>query len=171
MASGPQWLDETLTAWTYARDGVVAEFENIPADRFGFRPAPESRTVAELARHIIESGLMAAGELARPDGDFTRQSYTAFIKEYAGTRARITGKEALLTLLRETFGESLVRLRGAGEPLLLSSIRQFNGAPAPRLIWLHHAIAHEEYHRGQAALYARLLGLTPALTRLISGES
>jgi uncharacterized damage-inducible protein DinB len=171
MASGPQWLEETLAAWTYTREGVVAEFENIPADRFGFRPAPQSRTAAELARHIIEAGLMAAGELSRPDGDFTRQSNAAFIKEYAATRARITGKEALVALLRETFAESSARLRAAGEPLMLSPIRQFNGTPAPRIIWLHHAIGHEEYHRGQAALYARLLGLTPALTRLIHGNS
>jgi len=41
--------------------------------------------------------------------------------------------------------------------------------PASRLTWLNHAIAHEEYHRGQLALYARLLGRVPALTRLIEG--
>lgn len=170
MASGPEWLEETLTAWTYTRDGVIAEFENIPAERFDFRPTPESRTVADLARHIIESGLMAAGELSRPDGDFTRQPYPAFIEEYAGARAHVSGRRDLIAALRETHDEHLARLRRAGERLLLSPIRQFNGEPAPRLIWLHHAIAHEEYHRGQAALYARLMGLTPALTKLIRGE-
>ena len=34
---------------------------------------------------------------------------------------------------------------------------------------MNHGIAHEEYHRGQLALYARLLGRVPALTRLIQG--
>ncbi len=169
MASGPHLLDETLQAWTYARDGVIAELENIPEERFSFRPAPESRSVAELAGHIIESGLMAAGELSRRDGDFTRQAYPAFLREYAGTRAQATGKDALIGTLRDTNKEALDKLRAAGEARLLQPIKQFNGKPAARLTWLNHAIAHEEYHRGQVALYARLMGLVPALTQLIYG--
>jgi uncharacterized damage-inducible protein DinB len=35
---------------------------------------------------------------------------------------------------------------------------------------MHHGIAHEEYHRGQLALYARLFGTTPALTQAIYGS-
>ena len=38
-----------------------------------------------------------------------------------------------------------------------------------RLAWMNHGIAHEEYHRGQIALYARLLGRVPALTQKILG--
>ena len=34
---------------------------------------------------------------------------------------------------------------------------------------MHHGVSHEEYHRGQLALYARLLGHVPALTKLIQG--
>jgi hypothetical protein len=32
-------LDEALAAWAYARAGVIDEVENLPADRWGFRPA------------------------------------------------------------------------------------------------------------------------------------
>jgi uncharacterized damage-inducible protein DinB len=35
--------------------------------------------------------------------------------------------------------------------------------------WLHHGIAQEMYHRGQLTLYARLMGLKPALTKRIEG--
>jgi uncharacterized damage-inducible protein DinB len=34
---------------------------------------------------------------------------------------------------------------------------------------MQHGIAHEEYHRGQIALCARLMGIKPALTKLIEG--
>src|SRR6185503_20986223 len=104
------------------------------------------------------------GELSRPDGNFTRQPYAAFLKEYAGTRAQLTHKAALVGLLKAIATETHEQLRSAGEPKMLEPIVQFNGEPASRLTWLHHAIAHEEYHRGQIALYARLLGRTPALT-------
>lgn len=40
-------LDEALAAWACARAGVADEVESLSADRCGFRPAPESRSVAE----------------------------------------------------------------------------------------------------------------------------
>jgi uncharacterized damage-inducible protein DinB len=162
-------LDETLEAWGFAREGCISEFRNIPAKEFGYKPSPHSRSVAELAQHIIDSGLMAAGELSRPDGNFQRQDYMDFMREYAGTRAHTGDKDALIALLVSTHDENIAKLRAAGEAAMLEPIVQFNGEPATRLTWLNHAIAHEEYHRGQVALYARLLGHVPALTQAIMG--
>jgi uncharacterized damage-inducible protein DinB len=34
---------------------------------------------------------------------------------------------------------------------------------------MNHGISHEEYHRGQLAVYARLVGRVPALTKRIQG--
>jgi uncharacterized damage-inducible protein DinB len=169
MARRRTLLDETLQAWRYARDGVIEELKVVPSEQFSYRPTARSRSVAELAQHIIESGLMAAGELNRPDGNFQRQTYPEFLAEHAGTRAQATGKEALLELLETTLKEAEDAFRASGEQALMRDIIQFNGEPATRVTWLNHAIAHEEYHRGQLALYARLLGLVPALTRLIEG--
>ena len=168
MARARDLLEETLEAWIYTRAGVVDELENIPAGKFGYRPTPQSRSVAELAQHIIESSLMASGELNRPDGNFQRQSYEAFIQQYAGGRVG-TDKAGLQTLLRETLDEGIAAFRETGELGILQEIVQFNGEPATRLTWLNHAISHEEYHRGQLALYARMLGLVPALTQVIEG--
>ena len=172
MARAKSLLEETLEAWSYTRDGVISELENIPANQFSFRPSDKSRTVTELAQHIIESGLMASGELNRPDGNFRRQSYPDFIKEHSGDRAqRANDKKALIALARQTLQEGVEAFRKRGDVALLQEIVQFNGVPATRLTWLNHAISHEEYHRGQLALYARLLGRTPALTQLIEGSS
>src|SRR5687767_9475840 len=169
MARARDMLEETLEAWGYTRSGVIDELENIPDDKYQFQPTPASRTVAELAQHIIESALMATGELNRPDGSFQRKPYPEFIEEYAGTRARTTHKEALIGLLRTTHDEAMAAFRKSGQAGLLREIVQFNGEPATRLTWLNHAIAHEEYHRGQLALYARLMGKVPALTQAING--
>lgn len=168
MARARDMLEETLEAWGYTRSGVIDELENIPEDKYQFQPTPASRTVAELAQHIIESALMATGELNRPDGSFQRKPYPEFIEEYAGTRARTTHKAALIGLLRTTHEEAMTAFRKTGQAGLLREIVQFNGEPATRLTWLNHAIAHEEYHRGQLALYARLLGRVPALTQAIN---
>ena len=107
-------LEETLDAWGYARTGVIDELENIPASDFAFRPSPHSRTTAELAAHIIESGLMASGELTRKDGNFQRQSYPEFIEEYGGDRAKTRKKGEPSKLLRTTFDEGVAAFRKRG---------------------------------------------------------
>lgn len=160
-------LDEALEAWADARRGVAAELANIPARRAGFRPAPGARSVAELVRHVIETGLMWSGELSDPRGDFTRMDFPAFIEYYAGDVAGRRTKTGLLELLETTHAQGAAQLRAAGEVGMLQRITRFDGKRGTRLAWMHHGIAHEEYHRAQLALYARLLGLTPALTRLI----
>ncbi len=160
-------LAEALEAWEHTRQGLVAEAESIPAESYGFRPTPESRTVAELATHVVAVGLMAAGELSRPDGDFARQSYEEHLREYASHLAADLPKEELLELLRRSGKDCRDRIAEAGELAMLQLIMRFDGKRGSRLAWLYHAVDHESYHRGQLALYARLMGQEPALTSLI----
>ena len=164
-------LEEALDAWADARQGVIAEVENIPAARLAFSPAPGARSGVELVQHIIESALMWTGELTNPAGDFTRQGFPAFIEEYAPDGGRHRTKAALLRRLKETHANGARRIRTAGELAMLQRIRRFDGEQGTRLAWMNHGIAHEEYHRAQLALYARLIGRTPALTKLINGAS
>lgn len=169
MPDHPSLLVELLDAWRYAREGFIAEAEVIPPGSWEFRPTPENRDVPELIRHIIESSLMAVGEVARPDGDFTRQSFEEHIREHAADLPRRADRGEWLALLRSTLADGTRRLQELGPERILEPIRQFNGEPASRLTWFHHHIAHEDYHRGQLALYARLTGTVPALTRRIQG--
>ena len=163
-------LDEMLEAWTYTRDGVIAEVKNLSDSSLDFQPTDQTRTTREIVQHIIESGLLMSGELPRPDGDFQRKSYAALLEEYASGVTRYRTKAALVEALKRTQADGVKRLRAAGEVAMLQTIRQFSGTPATRLSWMHHGVAHEEYHRGQLALYARLVGRVPALTKLIQGQ-
>jgi uncharacterized damage-inducible protein DinB len=162
-------LEETLEAWSFTRSGVVAELRNIPEKDLAFRPREESRTIAELVRHIVESGQMMAGELSRKDGDFQRKSYEGFHREYGKGMASKRSRRDLLGLLRRTHRDGSARIHQAGELHMLQLIRRFDGKMGTRLAWMNHGVSHEEYHRGQLALYARLLGRVPALTQRILG--
>jgi uncharacterized damage-inducible protein DinB len=162
-------LDEALEAWDGTRNGLIAELENIPAGRFGFVPADGVRSVGELALHIAEVGLMMVGELTRNDGDFRRASYDELIAQYRGPLDGVAGKRAIIAVLKRTLKEGTRAFRDAGELHLLGPIRRFDGQAGTRFAWMQHGIAHEEYHRGQIALCARLMGIKPALTKLIEG--
>lgn len=162
-------LEETLEAWQGVREGLIAEVRNIPATRFDFRPTPQSRTVAELVQHILEVAMMMTGELTRPDTDFHRAPWPKLLGMYAKAAWRAKTKPALLRLLTSQIQDAERRFRKAGELSLLQLITRFDGLPGTRFAWWNHGIAHEEYHRGQVAVYARLMGIEPALTRLIRG--
>jgi uncharacterized damage-inducible protein DinB len=170
MAARTTLLDEALEAWMFARDGVLDELRNIPEKDLSFRPSAEARSAVELVQHIIESGLMMAGELARPDGDFRRKSYEGFLHEYGRGVRGWRSKAPLLAALRKTHADGEKKLRQAGELHMLQHIRRFDGEMGTRLAWMHHGISHEEYHRGQLAMYARLMGRVPALTKRILGQ-
>ncbi len=162
-------LEEAIDAWGDARQGVIAEARNIPPGAFAYRPTPEARSVAELVTHIIDTGLMWSNELTRPTADFTRKSFPTFIKHYASRGRQPRSKTDLLSLLKSSHRTGVKQICEAGEVGMLQHVRRFDGERGTRLTWMHHGIAHEEYHRAQIALYARLLGRTPALTRLIEG--
>jgi uncharacterized damage-inducible protein DinB len=162
-------LEETLEAWQGVRVGLIAEVRNIPANRFDFRPTPQSRSVAELVQHILEVAMMMTGELTRPDTDFHRAPWPKLLGLYARAAWRAKTKPALLRLLTSQIRDGERRFRKAGELSLLQLIIRFDGLPGTRLAWWNHGIAHEEYHRGQVAVYARVMGIEPALTRLIRG--
>jgi uncharacterized damage-inducible protein DinB len=162
-------FDELLEAWRYTRDGVIDEAAVLPDTHFADRPDGLGRSALELVNHIIESGRLMAGELSRADGDFQRKQYPELIAEHSKRGDMARSKAEAIDILRRSHEEGEALLRAAGAERLVQPIRQFNGLFASRLSWMHHGIAHEEYHRGQLALYNRLFGVVPALTQQING--
>lgn len=167
MTSYKSVLEETLEGWRDVRQGLIEEVENVPADRFDFRPTADVMSVTELVQHILEVALMMTGELTRTDTDFRRAPWPELLDLYAGPVKAATSKAELLDLLRTTIGEAEQRFLDVGELHMLQFITRFDGEQGTRLAWLQHGIAQEMYHRGQLVLYERLLGIEPALTRRI----
>lgn len=162
-------LEEALEAWRDARQGVIDEVRNIPAEHFDFRPTPEVRSVREQVVHILEVALMMVGELTRDDPDFRRAPWPRLLAMYAQPAYDAKTRDALLALLTSQLDDGARAFRERGELGLFQFLTRFDGQPGSRFTWLHHGIAQEEYHRAQLTVYARLLGLVPALTQKITG--
>ena len=169
MADFDNILDETLEAWEDARVGVLDEARNIPARHWDYRPTPESNSVRELVVHIVEVAMMMTGELTRDDTNFRRAPFPDLLKKYAKPAHQARTRAELLKLLRSQLRDATKAFRAAGELNMLQLIDRFDGGKGTRLAWLNHGIAQEMYHRGQLAIYARLIGLEPALTKRIRG--
>ena len=171
MTDFDSFLDETLEAWLDVRQGIIDEIRNIPANKFDFRPAPQVRSVRELVQHILEVSMMMTGELTRSDTNLKRLLWPKLLKKYAAPAYKATTKRELVALLRSQIKDAERAFREAGELSLWQYLERFDGKQGTKMQWLHHGIAQEMYHRGQLATYARLMGLEPALTKLIRGAT
>ena len=157
--------DEICQAWQLVRDGLIKEVESIPSDQFGFRAAEGSRSVLEILQHVVEAERMLAGEICSDDTNLGRAPFELIAKHAAQVKAADT-RDAILELLRGSLDESTQRIREFGDEKL-EQIMPGDGKRLTKRAMLNLGVGHEMYHRGQVTVYQRLLGIEPALTKVV----
>ena len=160
-------LEEMLDVWKEVRAGLIAELAQIPAEQFGFQATSESRSVAGIIRHIIETQKFLTDKMCRPDTDFKRlpKAQIRELVERQAAEAHSGGdKEELIGSLRSTMESAEAALRAFGEEALRENVQGMDGKKMSKLGYLYLYITHEMYHRGQISVYERLMQIEPALT-------
>lgn len=162
---------ELARSFRTVRDNTIKIAEEIPEDKYGFRPAPESRTVAETLAHI------AIGSRGGEHIHFVEHLSTlagfdffGFVDKQKAEIATPRTKAEIIQLLREEGDRFEKLLAGAPEELLAERVEYPQGMFPPsksRFEMLISAKEHEMHHRGQLMLIERMLGITPHLTRLM----
>jgi uncharacterized damage-inducible protein DinB len=160
---GPNQLaDSTRTV----RKNTILIAEDIPENDYGYRPTPESRSVAETLVHIA---LLSRADRFLHE-DERRSSLESFdfgelISKSEMEEKRPHSKTEIIDLLR-TEGERWSRwVEGLPEALLSERVRQPGGASKSRFEMLLGTKEHEMHHRAQLTVIERLLGIVPHLTR------
>ena len=150
------------------RKNTIAIAEEIPAEQYSFRAAPETMTVGEMLAHLAAAyqWQREVHTTHRPSIDF------AFFSEHrARTQAEekelsAKGKDAILQALRER-GEAFASFLESLDETTLGEMVSFTD-PLPaksRFEMILGVKEHEMHHRGQLMLMQRMLGLVPPLTR------
>src|SRR5262245_22643481 len=162
----PQLVDSVRTV----RRNTILIAEDIPAEKYGYRPTPDSRSVAETLIHIAllwkATQKMHGGEqrLATLEGvDFGR-----LIGDSRGEERRSHGKEEILDLLRTSGEEVCQWLAALPESVLAEEVRMPGGTSKLRFEVLLGAKEHEMHHRAQLTVLERLVGIVPHLTRRLA---
>src|SRR5262245_12572161 len=162
------FLEEMLDVWKEVTAGLIAELEQIPHDQFAFQATPQSRSVAGLILHILETQNFLVTELCRRDSDFARLSKEKVresIERQAAQAYSGGDKEDLITSLRSQMEWAETTLSVFGEDALgEKAFPRRDGKRMSKLGYLCFIISHENYHRGQIALYERMMQIEPALT-------
>jgi len=160
---GPKQLVDSIRT---VRKNTIQIAEDIPEKDYGYRPTPESRSVAETLVHIA----VAPQATRRLHGDQRVSSLEGFnfgelIKQSEAEEKRPRSKSEIVGLLR-TEGERWCDwVATFPEAVLAEEVRQPGGVSKTRFEMLLGTKEHEMHHRAQLMVIERLLGIVPHLTR------
>src|SRR5438876_9057972 len=137
---------------------TVAAFEEMPADKFSFKPTPDQMTFGHLAAHIVESNYYFCsnvGAVPSPKVD-----------EMKGDE----GKDKLVAAVKGSFEFCHTALAKADDAKMNEDITWFDGKPRARA-WAFVALGSSwADHYGAAAMYLRLNGLLPPSAQKAKAE-
>ena len=160
---------ELARSFRTVRNNTITIAEEIPEEKYGFRPAEGCRSIAETLVHIavmsrVQEQIHAVERRSTLVGfDFfgLRDKLQAEVKA-SRTKAQV------LELLR-TEGEKYAKiLEGVSEAFLGEQVEYPEGMEPRTKSRFEMLIAtkeHEMHHRGQLMVVERMLGITPHLTR------
>jgi hypothetical protein len=128
---------------------TVAAIEEMPADKFSFKPTPEQMSFGHLAAHIVEGNYFFCAKV----GDVPQPKVEGLTEA--------AGKENLVAAVKASFDFCGTALTKAEDSKLGDPIKDFTGKERPRA-WAALALASSwADHYGAAAMYLRLNGLLP----------
>jgi uncharacterized damage-inducible protein DinB len=150
------------------RTNTIKIAEEIPEEQYGYRAAPEVRTVAETLAHIAVTTHFAHKTHSARMTQATMEHFTAAMQELMQMQAALTTKAQILDALR-TNGESFaVWLESLPDEALEEMVHfqpPIQMPPKSRFEMLLGTKEHEMHHRAQLMLIERMLGIVPHLTR------
>jgi uncharacterized damage-inducible protein DinB len=134
-----------ISRWEQAGNKLAAIADAFPADAYEFRPAEDVRTVGEVLRHVAFWNLYVAAVARGNQADEAANELP---------KADYPSKTKVVEALRKSIGDSVLALREgamAQESKIAELIATF--------------LEHTSEHYGQLAVYARMKGIVPPVSR------
>jgi uncharacterized damage-inducible protein DinB len=160
---------ELAESFRTVRKNTLAVAQDIPEDKYDFRPMPETRSIGELFAHIA----LAPKFQQKIHAEERRTTLAGF--DFPSLMQRMIAEEktprtkaqviALLTKDGETWAKWM---EGLDDNFLGEVITMPPGGTPPartRFDMILSVKEHEMHHRGQLMLIERMLGIVPHLTR------
>jgi uncharacterized damage-inducible protein DinB len=156
-------------AFRTVRRNTVQVAEDIPEDKYGFKAAPEVRSIEKLLTHIalastFQYQIHGAEKRSTMDGF----NFPVLMQQLMAEEAKSRTKAEVIALLKERGEQFGNFLGGLSDDFLGQSITMPPGGTPPsrtRFDMLMSVKEHEMHHRGQLMLIERMIGVVPHLTR------
>jgi len=147
------WRADCISDIDFVGKRIVDLAEKMPADKYGWRPAPGVRSVSEVYMHIVNAnyGLPSIVGVKVPDG-FDRgmeKSLTDKAKVVEWLKKSIENAKAAVANMSDADLDKMVKVPFLGNRELSQR----------RILMIVETHLHE--HLGQSIAYARMNGVTP----------
>lgn len=158
---------ELAESFRTVRKNTLAIAEDIPEDKYGYKPTPESRSIAELLRHIAVAtqGYYKMHAVSKTTS-FVGFDWGAYMQKVQLEEQQLASKAQILDALRSG-GEAWASfLDSVPEAEKAVSVTFAEGAPGKSRFEMFLSVKeHEMHHRAQLMVLERMLGIIPHLTR------
>jgi len=128
---------------------TVAAFEEMPADKYGYKPTADQMTFGHLAAHIVSSNYLFCsyvGDVPKPKTEEVNDT---------------DGKDKLVAAMKASFEFCHTALAKADDSKMNDTITWLDGKPRTRAFAFMALPGSWADHYGAAAMYLRLNGLVP----------
>jgi uncharacterized damage-inducible protein DinB len=160
---------EIAASFRVVRNNTLKIAEEIPEEKYSFRPAEGSRTVAQTLVHISNVHKFALA-IHRDNVRSTMEGFDfmGFIGPMIASEQATMTKAQIIVRVTAAGEEFEGWVKTLPEEFLAQSVTMPpGGSPASRTRFdmLISVKEHEMHHRGQLMLIERMIGITPHLTR------
>ena len=160
---------EVAASFRTVRGNTITIAQDIPEDKYGFKPVPEYRSVGQMLTHIALAyrfQYQAHGIEKRTN--FEGFDFPSLMKQITQEESVSRTKDQLIELLQKEGEKFAVWVESLSVEFLGQRFDMPEGATPPhksRFEMLISVKEHEMHHRGQLMLMERLIGVVPHLTR------
>ena len=159
---------ELAAAFRTVRRNTIQIAQDIPEDKYSFKPSPESRSIAQTLAHIATLTtfpMMLHGERL----PIEKIDFAEYMKKVGADEAALKTKADIVAKLKDDGDTFATMLEGIKDEAFLAEVITFRAGATPpsrtRFDLLLAAKEHEMHHRGQLMLMQRMIGIVPHLTR------
>ena len=160
---------ELAAGFRTVRKNTIVIAQDLPEEKYSFRPAPDSRSAGELLAHIAVSYTFQYQIHAQEHRSSLQGfDFPALMRRLSAEEKAPRSKDQTIELLRTTGEIWAGWLDGLTENLLAEQVEMPASATPPsksRFEMILSVKEHEMHHRGQLMLIERLVGVVPHLTR------
>lgn len=156
---------ELAEAFRTVRKNTIQVAEDIPEEKYGFRAAPDTMSVAEMLSHVAVTPHWAQQcFFVENKTTVAMEDFGRWMGELNAQGKTLTSKAAIVDALKAN-GEAFAKqLEGVTEAQLSQVITAPNGSRTA-FEMLMGIKEHEMHHRAQLFLIERIVGIVPHLTR------